>query len=133
MLPDKEAALLLVGDGLSGAGVLQWVAARADLWLLVFRCAQLIGKAHSSATQLEQIFRANEEEVGEENTTSGATVEVEEPESWREQDTDWWPEVKEGFGNQMNLCRDRGLNPGPSAQKSDTLPLDHQVTLNLKS
>ncbi|CAG2058917.1 unnamed protein product [Timema podura] len=34
--------------------------------------------------------------------------------------------VKEGFGNQINLCRDRGLNPGPSAQKFDTLPLDHQ-------
>nr|CAD7455764.1 unnamed protein product [Timema tahoe] len=34
--------------------------------------------------------------------------------------------VKEGFGNQINLCRDRGLNPGLSAQKSDTLPLDHQ-------
>nr|CAD7462430.1 unnamed protein product [Timema tahoe] len=31
-------------------------------------------------------------------------------------------EVKEGFGNQINLCRDRGLKPGPSAQKSDTLP-----------
>nr|CAD7438691.1 unnamed protein product [Timema bartmani] len=26
----------------------------------------------------------------------------------------------------VNLCRKRGLNPGPSAQKSDTLPLDHQ-------
>nr|CAD7193676.1 unnamed protein product [Timema douglasi] len=38
-------------------------------------------------------------------------------------------EVKEGFGNQINLCRDRGLNSGPPAQKSDTLPLDHQVTL----
>nr|CAD7261756.1 unnamed protein product [Timema shepardi] len=35
-------------------------------------------------------------------------------------------EVKEGFGNQINLCRDRGLNPGALAQKSDTLPLDHQ-------
>nr|CAD7262113.1 unnamed protein product [Timema shepardi] len=35
-------------------------------------------------------------------------------------------EVKEGFGNQINLCRDRGLNPGPPAQKSDTLPLDRQ-------
>nr|CAD7438595.1 unnamed protein product [Timema bartmani] len=34
--------------------------------------------------------------------------------------------VKEGFGNQINLCRDRGLNPGLPAQKSDTLPLDHQ-------
>nr|CAD7445398.1 unnamed protein product [Timema bartmani] len=40
-------------------------------------------------------------------------------------------QVKEGFGNQINLCRDRGLNPGPSAQKSDTLPLDHQVTVGL--
>ncbi|CAG2055354.1 unnamed protein product [Timema podura] len=28
--------------------------------------------------------------------------------------------VKEGFGNQIILCRDRGLNPGPSEQKSDT-------------
>nr|CAD7395148.1 unnamed protein product [Timema poppensis] len=37
--------------------------------------------------------------------------------------------VKEGFGNQINLCWDRGLNPGPPAQKSDTLPLDHQVTI----
>nr|CAD7456681.1 unnamed protein product [Timema tahoe] len=37
-------------------------------------------------------------------------------------------EVKEGFGNRINLCPDRGLNPGPPAQKSDTLPLDHQVT-----
>nr|CAD7438267.1 unnamed protein product [Timema bartmani] len=37
-------------------------------------------------------------------------------------------EVKEGFGNQINLCWDRGLNPGPPAQRSDTLPLDHQVT-----
>nr|CAD7602990.1 unnamed protein product [Timema genevievae] len=42
--------------------------------------------------------------------------------------------VKEGFGNQINLCRDRGLNPGPLAQKSDTLLLDHQVTdTNIKS
>nr|CAD7257584.1 unnamed protein product [Timema shepardi] len=32
---------------------------------------------------------------------------------------------------QINLCRDRGLNPGPPAQKSDTLPLDHQVTPSL--
>ncbi|CAG2065094.1 unnamed protein product, partial [Timema podura] len=31
-------------------------------------------------------------------------------------------EVKEWFGNQINLCRDRGLNPGTPAQKSDTLP-----------
>nr|CAD7426193.1 unnamed protein product [Timema monikensis] len=38
------------------------------------------------------------------------------------------PEVKEGFINQINMCRDRGLNPGPPAQKSDTLPLDLQVT-----
>nr|CAD7448431.1 unnamed protein product [Timema bartmani] len=38
-------------------------------------------------------------------------------------------EVKEGFGNQINLCRDRGLNPGPPTQKSDTLPLDHQVLM----
>nr|CAD7438318.1 unnamed protein product [Timema bartmani] len=35
-------------------------------------------------------------------------------------------QVKEGFGNPINLCRDRGLNPGPPAQKSETLPLDHQ-------
>nr|CAD7195426.1 unnamed protein product [Timema douglasi] len=34
-------------------------------------------------------------------------------------------EVKEGFGNQINLCWDRGLKPGPPAQKFDTLPLDH--------
>nr|CAD7611099.1 unnamed protein product [Timema genevievae] len=27
-------------------------------------------------------------------------------------------EVKEGFGNQINLCRDRGFNPGPPEQKS---------------
>nr|CAD7590926.1 unnamed protein product [Timema genevievae] len=38
-------------------------------------------------------------------------------------------EVKEGFGNQINLCRYRGLNPGLSAQKSGTLTLDHQVTI----
>nr|CAD7587965.1 unnamed protein product [Timema genevievae] len=36
--------------------------------------------------------------------------------------------VKEGFGYQINLYRDRGLSPEPPAQKSDTLPLDHQVT-----
>nr|CAD7572729.1 unnamed protein product [Timema californicum] len=36
-------------------------------------------------------------------------------------------QVKEGFGNQINLCRDRGLNLGPPAHKSDTLPLDRQV------
>nr|CAD7260092.1 unnamed protein product [Timema shepardi] len=35
-------------------------------------------------------------------------------------------EVKEEFGNQIDLCRDRGLSPGLPAQKSDTLPLDHQ-------
>nr|CAD7194973.1 unnamed protein product [Timema douglasi] len=28
--------------------------------------------------------------------------------------------------NQIKLCRDRGLSPGPAAQKTDTLPLDHQ-------
>nr|CAD7439552.1 unnamed protein product [Timema bartmani] len=38
-------------------------------------------------------------------------------------------QVKEGFGNQINLCRDRGLNPGTSSQKSDTLPLDPQTRL----
>nr|CAD7400459.1 unnamed protein product [Timema poppensis] len=37
-------------------------------------------------------------------------------------------EVKEGLDNQIHPCRDRGLNPGTPAQKSDTLPLDHQVT-----
>nr|CAD7590777.1 unnamed protein product [Timema genevievae] len=42
-------------------------------------------------------------------------------------------EVKEGFGNQINLCRNRGLNPGPSAQKSDTLPLDHQNRVKPKA
>nr|CAD7428088.1 unnamed protein product [Timema monikensis] len=31
------------------------------------------------------------------------------------------------FGNQINLCRDRGLIPGPQAQKSVTLHLDRQV------
>ncbi|CAG2057048.1 unnamed protein product [Timema podura] len=35
-------------------------------------------------------------------------------------------EGKEGFGNQINPCQDRGLNPGTPAQKSDTLTLDHQ-------
>nr|CAD7461781.1 unnamed protein product [Timema tahoe] len=40
-------------------------------------------------------------------------------------------EVKEGFGIQINLCLDRGLNPGPSAQKSDTLPLDHQCKIGI--
>nr|CAD7406001.1 unnamed protein product [Timema poppensis] len=34
--------------------------------------------------------------------------------------------VEEGFGYQINLCRDRGLYPGPPTQKSDTLPLDRQ-------
>nr|CAD7199650.1 unnamed protein product [Timema douglasi] len=38
------------------------------------------------------------------------------------------PEVKEGFGNQINLCRDRGLNPGRQHRSLDTLPLDRQVT-----
>nr|CAD7464317.1 unnamed protein product [Timema tahoe] len=37
-------------------------------------------------------------------------------------------QVKEGFGNQINLYWDRRLNLGPSAQKSDTLPLDRQVS-----
>nr|CAD7257174.1 unnamed protein product [Timema shepardi] len=31
---------------------------------------------------------------------------------------------------EINLCRDRGLNPGPPAQKSDTLPLDHQELMS---
>nr|CAD7455003.1 unnamed protein product [Timema tahoe] len=31
------------------------------------------------------------------------------------------------------MCRDRGLNPGLPAQKSDTLPLNHQVTLCSKT
>nr|CAD7403531.1 unnamed protein product [Timema poppensis] len=35
-------------------------------------------------------------------------------------------EVKEGFGTQINLYWDQGLNPRLPAQKSDTLPLDHQ-------
>nr|CAD7256297.1 unnamed protein product [Timema shepardi] len=37
-------------------------------------------------------------------------------------------EVKEVYGNQTNLCWERGLNPGPPTQKYDTLPLDRQVT-----
>nr|CAD7198592.1 unnamed protein product [Timema douglasi] len=41
-------------------------------------------------------------------------------------------EVKEGFGNQIHLCRDRGLNPGPPVQKFDTLHLDHQIRIELK-
>nr|CAD7445552.1 unnamed protein product [Timema bartmani] len=32
------------------------------------------------------------------------------------------------LGFQINLCRDGALNLGPSVQKSDTLPLDRQVT-----
>nr|CAD7398176.1 unnamed protein product [Timema poppensis] len=36
--------------------------------------------------------------------------------------------LKERFGNQIHLCQDRGLNPGHPAQKSNTLPLDRQVT-----
>nr|CAD7601342.1 unnamed protein product [Timema genevievae] len=36
--------------------------------------------------------------------------------------------VMEEFGNQINLCWDRGLNPEPPALKSDTLPLDRKVT-----
>ncbi|CAG2066656.1 unnamed protein product [Timema podura] len=39
--------------------------------------------------------------------------------------------VKEGFGNQINRCWDQGLKPGPLEQKSDTSPLDHQVTIGL--
>nr|CAD7568072.1 unnamed protein product [Timema californicum] len=35
--------------------------------------------------------------------------------------------MKEGFGNQINLYRDRRLKPGSSAQKFDTLPLNHQL------
>ncbi|CAG2065829.1 unnamed protein product [Timema podura] len=52
----------------------------------------------------------------------------EENKGVRYQVTIFIAKVKEGFGNQKNLCQDRGLSPGPSAQKSDTLPLDHQVT-----
>nr|CAD7442114.1 unnamed protein product [Timema bartmani] len=37
-------------------------------------------------------------------------------------------QVEEGFGNQIDLCRDGALNLGPSVQQSDTLPLDCQVT-----
>ncbi|CAG2056773.1 unnamed protein product [Timema podura] len=33
---------------------------------------------------------------------------------------------------QIHLCRDQGLNPEPPAQMSDTLPLDHRVTLKLE-
>nr|CAD7404185.1 unnamed protein product [Timema cristinae] len=32
------------------------------------------------------------------------------------------PEVKEGFGNQINLCRDRGLNPGPQHRRPTPYP-----------
>nr|CAD7432837.1 unnamed protein product [Timema monikensis] len=35
--------------------------------------------------------------------------------------------------NEVKLCRDRGMNPGPTAQKSDTLPLDHQTKDPLKA
>nr|CAD7461260.1 unnamed protein product [Timema tahoe] len=35
--------------------------------------------------------------------------------------------VKEGFGNKINLSRDRGLNHGSPEHKSDTLILDHQL------
>nr|CAD7574181.1 unnamed protein product [Timema californicum] len=38
-----------------------------------------------------------------------------------------WSGVKEVFGNQINMCRDQRLSPGPLAQKSDTLPLDHEL------
>nr|CAD7590503.1 unnamed protein product [Timema genevievae] len=43
-------------------------------------------------------------------------------------------EVKEGFGNQINLCRDRGLNPGPLAQKSDLTPRPpgHPLHMNVQ-
>nr|CAD7429991.1 unnamed protein product [Timema monikensis] len=37
-------------------------------------------------------------------------------------------ELKEGFRDQINLCLNRGLNPGHPAHKSDTLHLDHQIT-----
>nr|CAD7406163.1 unnamed protein product [Timema cristinae] len=37
-------------------------------------------------------------------------------------------EVTKGFGSQINLCRDQGLNPGPPTHKSYTIPLDRQVT-----
>nr|CAD7196743.1 unnamed protein product [Timema douglasi] len=33
-------------------------------------------------------------------------------------------EVKEGFGNQINLCQDLGLNLGPPAQKPDNFAID---------
>nr|CAD7206414.1 unnamed protein product [Timema douglasi] len=36
--------------------------------------------------------------------------------------------VKEGFGNQINLCRDRGLNPGRLHRSLTPYPLDHRVT-----
>nr|CAD7580291.1 unnamed protein product [Timema californicum] len=38
------------------------------------------------------------------------------------------PEVKEGFGNQINLCRDGGLNPGRQYRILTPYPLDRQVT-----
>nr|CAD7402811.1 unnamed protein product [Timema cristinae] len=37
--------------------------------------------------------------------------------------------MKERFGNQINLCRDRGLNPGTPEQRSDTSPLDRQIAI----
>nr|CAD7587225.1 unnamed protein product [Timema genevievae] len=40
-------------------------------------------------------------------------------------------EVKEGFGNQINLCRDRGLNPGPSAQNQPVRSVICYVTFLL--
>nr|CAD7395713.1 unnamed protein product [Timema poppensis] len=33
----------------------------------------------------------------------------------------YYTEVKEGFGNQINLCRDRGLNPGPQHRSRDVV------------
>nr|CAD7257721.1 unnamed protein product [Timema shepardi] len=34
----------------------------------------------------------------------------------------WLNLVKEGFGNQINLCRDQGLNPGPIAEVRHLIP-----------
>nr|CAD7449751.1 unnamed protein product [Timema bartmani] len=42
-------------------------------------------------------------------------------------------QVKERFGNHINLCWDRGLSPGLPAQKSNTLLLDRQVTPGILS
>nr|CAD7576566.1 unnamed protein product [Timema californicum] len=39
----------------------------------------------------------------------------------------WLRTIVEEFGTQINLCLDQELSPGPIAQKSDTLPLDHQL------